>query len=163
AGNVVKAYHILGNAFTDGTSVDIASGAGSTGPLSGREIKNNHFDLNDNGFNGISFNGTVAAIPWFANPVGGAQISGNTFATRTQSTRWRGPVQVPSEFHWKDWFNDNPFEGAVMAGPDPENGVVTAYAYDCGYGANSCPNTTRIAGTINAGLLNAAVNDTVLV
>ena len=32
AGTDVKAYHVLNNAFPDGTSVDISSGAGLTGP-----------------------------------------------------------------------------------------------------------------------------------
>ncbi len=161
-GTVVKAYHVLDNVFPDGTSVDISSGAGSSGPLSDREIKGNHFDLNDNGYNGISFNGSGTAVPWYSNTVGGAVISGNTFANSTQYIRSRGTI-VDAEFLWADWFNDNTFDGAVMAGPDPANGDLTAYDYDCGYGPSSCPNTKRITSTIQGSIDHAAANDIVLV
>ncbi|MCX5762945.1 MAG: right-handed parallel beta-helix repeat-containing protein [Gemmatimonadetes bacterium] len=50
AGDVVKSYHVLDNLFPDGTSVDPSSGAGKTGPVSGREILRNTFDLGDNGY-----------------------------------------------------------------------------------------------------------------
>jgi hypothetical protein len=110
----------------------------------------------------VSFSGTVAAIPWFAHPVGGAIITGNTFEHSTQYIRARGTYDN-SQFNWKSYFADNTFDGAAMAGPDPANGVLTAYAYDCGYGAGSCPNTRRISGTIQGAVDNAAASDTVLV
>ena len=161
-GTDVLAYHVLENDFLDGTSVDVSNGAGSTGPVSGREIKNNHFDLLDYGFNGVSFNGTVPAIDWFDNPVGGAIITGNTFENSTQYIRSRGTV-VDAEFDWDGWFNNNTFETAVMTGPDPENGSLTADAYDCGYGPGSCPNRKRIGATIQGEVSRAAANDIVLV
>ena len=159
AGDVVKAYHVLDNAFTDGTSVDISSGAGSTGLLSTREIKNNVFDLNDNGLNGISFNGSGTTVPWYLNTVGGAQISGNDFSNSTQYIRSRGNV-VTSEFDWGGWFSGNSFETAVMTGPDPANDNLTGYTYACG--SYSCPNTKRIGALIQGEVDHAATNDKVL-
>ena len=112
-GNVVKTYHILDNRFHDGTSIDIASGAGSTGPLSGREILRNSFDLGNNGFNAISFTGT-GGQPWFVNPVGGAIITDNDFSNSTQYIRARG-VYLESQFHWKSFWDDNTFDRAAVA------------------------------------------------
>ena len=41
----VKSYTIEGNLFEQGTSIDISSGAGYSGPVAGRQIKNNKFVL----------------------------------------------------------------------------------------------------------------------
>jgi len=161
SGNVVKAYHVLNNEFSDGTSVDIASGAGSTGPLSGREIKNNHFNLNDNGFNGVSFNGSGTTVPWFMNTVGGAQISGNDFENSSQYIRSRGTV-VDSEFDWDGWFAGNTFEGAVMVGPDPQTGDLRGTTTVCG-GSFSCPDTKRIGATVQGEVDRGSDGDTVWV
>jgi hypothetical protein len=98
AGDVVKGYHIIDNVFPDGTSVDIASGAGSTGPVADREILGNTFDLGDNGYNAISFSGS-GGVAWFVNPVGGAIIKNNSFANSTQFIRARG-IYAESEFDW---------------------------------------------------------------
>jgi hypothetical protein len=158
-GTVVQSYHILDNVFPDGTSVALASGAGNTGPVSGREILRNTFDLVNNSFNAISFNGT-GGVPWFANPVGGAIIKNNTFLHSTQYIRARG-VYTESQFDWASYWNDNTFDKAAVA-------LVTQVPFDVrSYSYTSVPytftNVRRIGGTIQGQVDNAAAGDTVLV
>ena len=156
-GTVVKSYHVLGNLFDDGTSVDISSGAGNTGPVSGREILNNTFDLMDNGFNGVSFNGTSTPdIPWFANPVGGAIIKGNSFSNSTQYIRARG-VYAESEFDWKSYWDDNTYDRAAVALVTESPFDVRSYAYSV------FTNVRRIGGTIQGEVDHTVAGDTVLV
>ena len=126
-GTVVQSYHILDNVFPDGTSVALASGAGNTGPVSGREILRNTFDLGNNGFNAISFNGS-GGVPWFVNPVGGAIITDNTFAHSTQYIRARG-VYAESEFDWASYWNDNTFDKAAVALVTQVPFDVRSYSY----------------------------------
>lgn len=154
-GTVVKSYHVLDNVFPDGTSVDIASGAGSTGPVAGREILRNAFDLGSNGFNAISFNGT-GGVPWFANPVGGAIIKNNSFANSTQYIRARG-VYAESQFDWASYWNDNAFDRAAVA-------LVTQVPFDVrSYAYSVFTNVRRIGGTIQGEVDHAVAGDTVLV
>ncbi|MBI5089118.1 MAG: hypothetical protein HZB15_09755, partial [Actinobacteria bacterium] len=112
-GDVVQSYHILDNAFTDGTSIDIASGAGNTGPVSGREILRNEFDLGGNDWNEISFNG-AGGVPWFVNPVGGAAIKSNSFSNGVQYIRARGDYH-DAQFDWASFWNDNTYDKAAIA------------------------------------------------
>jgi Fibronectin type III domain len=153
-GTVVQSYHILNNSFPDGTSVDIASGAGNTGPLAGREILGNTFDLGDNGFNAISFNGS-GGVPWFVNPVGGAIIHNNSFANSIQFIRARG-TYAESEFDWVSYWNDNTFDKAAVALVTSSPFVVRANI------AGAFTNIRRIGGTIQGEVDNAAAGDTVL-
>lgn len=153
-GDVVQSYHILQNAFLDGTSIALASGAGNTGPVVGREIMDNTFDLGNNGFNAISFNG-AGGVPWFVNPVGGALINGNTFSNSTQYIRARG-VYAESEFDWASYWNDNTFDKATVA-------VVTTDPFDVrSYSYGTFTNVRRIGATIQGTLDNALSGDTVL-
>ena len=153
-GDVVQSYHILQNAFLDGTSVDIASGAGSSGPVVGREIMDNTFDLGNNGFNAISFNGS-GGVPWFVNPVGGALINGNTFSNSTQYIRARG-VYAESQFDWASYWNDNTFDKATIALVATDPFDVRPYSYSV------FTNVRRIGGTIQGTLDSALAGDTVL-
>ena len=153
-GTVVKSYHVTGNLFDDGTSVDISSGAGNTGPVSGREILNNTFDLVDNGYNGVSFNGT-GGVAWFANPVGGAIIKNNSFSHSTQYIRARG-VYDNTQFDWESFWNDNTFDKATVALVTETPFDVQTYAYDV------FTNVRRIGGTIQQEVDHAVAGDTVL-
>ncbi len=157
-GTVVQSYHILDNVFPDGTGIAIASGAGNTGAVDGREILRNTFDLLNNGFNAISFNGS-GGVPWFVNPVGGAIITGNSFAHSTQYIRARG-VYAESELNWASYWNDNTFDKAVVALVTQAPFEVRSYSY------TSAPytftNVRRIGGTIQGEVNNASAGDTVL-
>jgi hypothetical protein len=157
-GDVVKAYNVHDNEFLDGTSVDVSDGAGLTGPVSGRLITDNDFDLQNNGFNGISFNGSGTTVPWYVKDVGGAIITGNSFSNSTQYIRARGGYDN-SQFDWAQIWNSNTFDRAAVAGPTAPS-TVTPYTYNDG---DNFPNTRRISGTIQGAVDYAAVNDTVLV
>ena len=154
AGTVVKSYHIIDNMFPDGTSVDLASGAGNTGPVGGREIVGNTFDLGDNGYNAISFNGTGGA-DWFVLPVGGAIIKNNSFANSTQYIRARG-IYAESEFDWAAYWNDNTFDKAAVALVTQSPFKVRSYSY------GPFTNVRRIGGSIQGEVDNAAAGDTIL-
>ena len=157
-GTVVQSYHILDNMFSDGTHVDISSGAGNTGPTSGREILRNTFDLGNNGYNAISFNGS-GGVPWYVTPVGGATVKDNSFANSTQYIRARG-VYLEAQFDWASFWNDNSFDKAAVA-------LITRVPFDVrSYSYTSAPytftNVRRIGGTIAGEVTNAASADTVL-
>lgn len=152
-GTVVQSYHILDNDFPDGTSIDIASGAGSTGPVAGREILRNDFDLGGNGFNAISFNGT-GGVPWFANPVGGAVIKDNSFANSTQYIRARG-VYDNTQFDWQSFWENNSFDRAAVALASELPFDVRSYAYSV------FSNVRRIGGTIQGEIQEDAVDHAV--
>lgn len=125
--DVVKKYTIRDNRFLDGTTLDIASGAGNTGPVSGRNVLNNTFDGNDTGYTSVSFSGT-GGVPWFAAPVGGARITGNTFSNNTQFIRARG-VYDNSQFDWKTFYNKNTFDHAAIALNSTNPFSVRTYSY----------------------------------
>ena len=159
-GTVVKSYHVLDDLFVDGTSVDISSGAGETGPVSGREILRNTFDLGGNGFNAISFNGS-GGVAWFVNPVGGAVIKLNSFSDSTQYIRARG-VYDNTQFDWKSYWNDNTYDKAAVDLSNEATFAVRPYAYDV------FTNVRRIGGTIQGEIQDGAIShaqpgDTVLV
>ena len=153
-GTVVQSYHVLDNAFLDGTSVDVSSGAGNTGPVAGREILGNVFDLGNNGFNAISFNGS-GGVPWFTLPVGGAVIKNNSFANSNQYIRARGVYDI-SQFDWQSYWNDNTFDRATVALVTQAPFDVRTYAY------GAFVNVRRIGGTIQEEVDHAVAGDTVL-
>lgn len=126
----VRAYRIEGNNFQDGVSIDIASGAGVSGPVHGRIIRKNDFS-NSYYWPSISFNGSGTGIPWFTYPVGGAVIQDNTFVNtfevgtapedqelllREGHIRARGQYDN-SQFDWNQYFNANKFDKAYATGP----------------------------------------------
>jgi hypothetical protein len=155
----VKAYRIEGNDFGD-TSLDITSGAGHSGPVSGRVITGNTF-TNGQDYPSISFNGT-GGPPWFTHPVGGAQITGNTFTNtgaQGQHIRARGTYDN-SQFDWASYWTNNTFNKAVVVGPTPP-AVPRAYSYTSG--PYTFTNVRRIGATIQGEVANGTAGDTVLI
>lgn len=81
--STVTTYNFTNNTFDgDGhqQAIYVASGAGWTGPASGRLITGNAFSNMDDA---MDFAGPGAA-PWLVDPVGTATISGNTFTNITR-------------------------------------------------------------------------------
>ncbi len=78
--STVTTYHFTDNTF-DGdqneSAIYVASGAGWTGPTSGRVISGNAFSNMDDA---MDFAGP-GAQPWLVYPVGAATITGNTFSS----------------------------------------------------------------------------------
>ena len=156
----VQSYTIVGNYFEAGVSLDIASGAGYSGAVSGRVIQNNLFDLQSNTYPGISFSGSGTGVPWFVNSVGGAVITGNTFQNgAAQYIRARGTYDN-SQFDWASYWNNNTYDKAVVVGSNPP-ATVTPYTYTSG--SYTFANTRHIATTIQSEVTNANSGDTVLV
>lgn len=128
----VRAYRIEGNNFQDGVSVDLASGAGVSGPVHGRLIRKNNF-TNSNYWPSVSFNGSGTGIPWFTYSVGGAVIEHNSFVNTFATTdhddllreghiRARGAYDE-SQFDWNQYLNANNYDKAFATGPKPPEDV----------------------------------------
>ena len=77
--SVIASYHITGNAFLDGTSINITSHTGTTGHASDREIRANTFALRGATHAAIDFDGADTTVPQFKGQVGGATIANNSF------------------------------------------------------------------------------------
>ncbi|MBL0176720.1 MAG: hypothetical protein IPP94_15900 [Ignavibacteria bacterium] len=158
----VTAYTVQGNRFRYGTSVDIASGAGYSGPVSGRLISNNMFtgEMDPQPYwPCISFNGSGTGVPWFVCSVGGATIAGNSFAGSDQQIRARGNYDN-SQFSWGDYWNTNSFDRAVAVGVNPPADIRT-YSYTSG--AYTFPNVRRIGAIIQGEIDHAVDGDIVRV
>lgn len=143
----VSSYHITQNLFADATQIAISSGAGKTGPVSGREITGNTFVLGNNGWPAISFNG-AGGVPWYTKPVGGAVILANTFSGGgAQYIRARGDY-IEAEFAWQTYWTSNTFDKATVALANEGTFAVRSYSY------TSAPYTftsvRRIGATMNA-------------
>ncbi len=163
--DVVQRYTIADNVFDDGTQIAISSGAGAFGPVSGRVISGNYFDIPDSvvalygAYPPVSFNG-AGGVPWFTYPVGGALITGNTFAPEEQYIRARG-TYTEAEFDWESYWNDNSYQKAVVTLEDLPTFAVRAYSYTSG--PYTLTNVRRIGGVIQPQVDIAAAGDTVLV
>ncbi len=161
AGDVVKSYHLVGNQLTGGTSIDISSGAGLTGPVSGREILGNTFDMDGAGWNAISFNGSGTGVEWFTNSVGGAIIKSNSFRNGgLQYIRARGTYDN-TQFAWASYFTDNTFDKATVALANAGTFSVQTYAYTSGPTYNFL-NVRRIGVTIQGEIDHTVSGNTVL-
>jgi hypothetical protein len=125
----VNSYHILSNNFPDGTSIDIASGAGLNGPVKGREIIGNSFDLVGGDWNAISFNGSGSNVPWFINSVGGAIIRSNSFTGGVEQYIRARATYDNSQFDWKGYFNENKFDRQAVVLVDRPSFDVRTYSY----------------------------------
>jgi hypothetical protein len=155
----VKSYHILSNNFPDGTSIDIASGAGLNGPVKGREIIGNTFDLGGGYWNAISFNGSGSDVPWFTYSVGGAIIRSNSFSGGlTQYIRARATYDN-SQFDWKGYFNENKFDRQAVVLVDRPSFDVRAYSYS---GAYNFTNVRRIGVSAASEASHALPGDVIL-
>lgn len=157
----VKTYTIQGNIFEDGLSLDLADGAGFSGPASGRQITGNAF-FNSDSWPSISFNGSGTGVPWYVHSVGGAVIKTNTFTNTNpagQHIRARGTYDN-TQFDWASYWNDNVYNKSVVVGAAPP-ASVRAYSY------SSPPYTfndvRRIGAVIQGEIDHAAAGDTVLV
>lgn len=169
----VQSYTIDGNELATGVSIDIANGAGYSGPVSGRAITDNLIAGGSTDpsvfWPSISFNGSGTGVPWFVQSVGGAQITGNTFGASDQYVRARGTYDT-SEFDFVGWFGANTFARAAL-----DTDGVSARPYSYVSGPYTFNDVRRIGGTIQAAhaagcagadcngeLTNAVANDTVL-
>ena len=161
----IQSYTIEDNFFDLGAQVALSNGAGFSGPVSGRIIKNNQF-VNADNWPSISFNG-AGGVPWYVYAVGGAMIAGNEFTNTYVGTgpgvghiRARG-TYTEGEFDWTAWWNTNTFNKAVvtLSGTYPPF-VVRPYAYTSG--SYTFTNVRRIGATIQDGVNDAAATDTVL-
>lgn len=163
----VQAYRIEGNNFQDGVSLDLANGAGFSGPVSSRVIKDNDF-TNSNYWPSISFNGSNTGVEWFVYSVGGAQITGNDF-TNTSNTpddtsghiRARGTYDN-TQFDWESYWKNNTYNKATITliGSYPPFDVRT-YSYTSG--SYTFNDVRRIGVTIQGEVDRAVATDTVLV
>ena len=159
----VESYTFDNNLFGAGSQISISSGAGGSGPVSGRQITGNVFSMGPGqNWASISFNGNDTTVPWFTYPVGGAVITGNTFtntAVGGQHIRVRGVID-DSEFDWASYWNDNTFNKAVVAGLNPPSDV-RAWSYVSG---SYTFNGVRVIGAdIQPEIGHAQPGDTVLV
>ena len=117
----VTSYHVEGNNFQEGMDFQTASGAGYSGPVSGRVVTGNTFVMNPGqNWASITFNGT-GGVSWFTYPVGGAIITGNTF-TNTDPTgqhiKARGDY-LNAQMDWASYWNDNTYNKASCEGVAP--------------------------------------------
>lgn len=158
------AYHIEGCEFTYSTSIDIASGAGASGPASGRKILNNSFDMDNQAWSAVSFNGAGSCVAWFTYTVGGAVITGNTFTNAgSQYIKARGSYDN-TQFDWESYWNNNTYDRAVVALTTVTPFTLRDYTY-----SSSCFSTVRrIAAVIQNGFTDgdgtvAQDGDTILV
>jgi hypothetical protein len=162
----VQSYTIDHNLIDQSTSIDFTSGAGYSGPASGRQIVNNKFE-NADYWPSISFNGSGTGVPWFVQSVGGAVIENNSFTNTFNGTdekaahiRVRGTVDN-SQFDWTSYWTDNTFNKAVvtLVGAYPPFDV-RQYNYTSG---TYSFDVRRIGVNIQSGIDKAQAGDTVLV
>jgi|GEM_PF-7066750 len=98
AGPELVTYDISDNRFTN-ASISISSGTGRTGDNAGRIIANNTMVSSRIDFNGETK--STGGYEWYAIPVGGATITGNSFAGSNASgtyVRRRGAVASAIDF-----------------------------------------------------------------
>lgn len=162
----IQSYTIDHNLFDQSASLDLTSGAGYSGPVSGRQITDNKF-VNADYWPSISFNGSGTGVPWFVQSVGGAVIDDNTFTNtfvgadvRAGHIRVRGSVDV-SQFDWTAYWNDNAYNKAtvVLVGAYPPFNV-REYNYTSG---SYSFDVRRIGVDIQGSVDVATAGDTVLV
>ncbi|MBP6786319.1 MAG: hypothetical protein KA170_01920 [Candidatus Promineofilum sp.] len=156
----VTEYTFDNNIFGAGSQIAISSGAGGSGPASGRQITNNEFTMGaGQNWPSISFNGK-GGVAWFTYPVGGAIITGNTFNNDSygaeQWIRARGEY-IEAQFDWASYWNDNTYDNATVA-------YQTSLADPRPYAYSTFTNVRRIGAQIQSEIDTVAqAGDTVLV
>ncbi len=142
----LQSYTILNNRFAQSASLDIASGAGFTGPVAGRVIQGNRFEYTPDAYwPAISFSGN-SVVPWFTDPINGATITGNTFVGTTQHIRARGGYDNAT-FDWVGYRANNTFDKTVMTFVG-DTAEVRSYEYATSYG--NMVNVRRIGSVIQS-------------
>ncbi|MDR3547636.1 MAG: Ig-like domain-containing protein [Candidatus Pacebacteria bacterium] len=127
--------------------------------------------ITDNTFSGASANYPYALISfdgaggqsWYANPVGGAVITGNTFSSGGDGTKYirtRGTVSDPSQFDWHSYWTNNTFDSSVIDLSDAGAFTPQAYSYTDGV---TFTNVMEIGTSIQNELANAQAGNTILV
>ncbi|NWF67581.1 MAG: cadherin-like domain-containing protein, partial [Chloroflexi bacterium] len=166
----IETYTIEDNWIDLSASIDLTSGAGLSGPVSGRTITGNTF-TNGDYWPSISFNGADTGVPWFVQSVGGAVITGNTFTNTftpsgsfwAQHIRARGTYD-DTQFDWQSYWNDNTYNRAtaVIEGTSYSTTFdVRPFTYTSGpYTFN---NTRRIGAYIQQEVANVLSGDMLLV
>jgi hypothetical protein len=171
----MPSYRFEGNDFENSASLDIANGAGYSGPVSGRAIKHNTF-TNADYWPSISFNGSDTNVPWFVYSVGGADIRDNSFVNTFTDDgiplhmeaqghiRARGTYDN-SEFDWNSWWGHNKFDHAYVVGPTPPK-VLRTYSYapgvDYGWGLIHYDNVRRIGALLEGEEAHQELGDRIL-
>lgn len=163
----LQRYRIDGNIFEDGVSLDITSGAGFSGSVSGRVVTGNTFKnlattAGSQAWPSISFNGADTGVPWFVYSVGGAVITGNTFnnsAPDGQQIRARGTYNN-TQFDWATYFAGNTFNHSVVFGAAPPANLGT-FSVPNSYGTFN--NVRRIGASIQGEVDHAGAGDTITV
>jgi uncharacterized cupredoxin-like copper-binding protein len=161
----VKSYNVSENIFNNNTSLAITSGAGFSGPVANRLVKDNIFSDQTASIYlaRVSFNGQ-GGVPWFTYPVGGAIVSGNDFGFNAIAIRARG-TYTEAEMDWKSWWDNNTFDKAVVtltSYPPFVSGNVRPYSYMSG--SFTFTNVKQIGGVIQREHNEVAQDgDTVLV
>ncbi|HEX6032475.1 MAG TPA: right-handed parallel beta-helix repeat-containing protein, partial [Tepidiformaceae bacterium] len=154
----LQSYTIADN-ILERTSIDLNSGAGYSGPVSGRVISGNTITSPLGNPATVSFSGSGTCVPWFVYGVGGAVVTGNTFSGGTQYIRARGDYDN-SQFDWASYWNDNTFDRAVAVGANPPSDIREySYPVYCG----NMEHVRRIGAVIQDEIDHAAPGDTVLV
>jgi pectin methylesterase-like acyl-CoA thioesterase len=110
--------NLLDGGGPDADGIRISSGAGWSGPVSGRVIAGNTFD---NTIDGVAFVGP-GGDPWDVYPVGAATITGNSFSRsdRRHVVAWGSYAGGPGygDIDWQGIVDNNTFDkGAVTWTP----------------------------------------------
>ena len=159
----IQGYTIEGNLIESGTSIDVTSGAGLTGPASGRRIVNNTFVYGTGDYwPAISFNGSGTGVPWFVQSVGGAVITGNVFSGGEQYIRARGTYDN-SLFDWESYWNNNTFDQAAVTLDGSLQPAFAVRTYSYVSGSYTMNNVRRIGALVQPQIDNAAAGDTILI
>ncbi|MDP2359959.1 MAG: T9SS type A sorting domain-containing protein [bacterium] len=158
AHDIIQSYQITNNVFHNAL-VSINNGAGDTGLRSGRIVTGNVFTgtIYPYAMCFRGWNGANPAQGWILHPVGGAIITGNTFANATDHYFWaRGNTggYLNDEFDWEEIWTSNTFaHGAVTL-----SGTFNPRTFS---DAGGYPESRDIAPRIQAAIDIAASGDVV--
>lgn len=129
----LTSYAITNSIFTN-ANISVNNGAGDTGDRSGRVITGNTFNGKATpyliGFTGWS--GANPAVGWITLPVGGAVISGNTFANGSTIMNYvmaygNEGGYINSQFDWQTIWNSNTYPKCAVALSDEATFAVRSY------------------------------------
>ena len=150
----VTGYIVDGNQLNAG--IAIASGAGSTGDRASRQIINNQITST---FYGVGFRGeNITVVPWYAKPVGGAVIEGNTFSGSPYGHVYADGNYTETDLHWTEILDRNTFDKTVVTLNASGSIANNPWSYNGGYFR---PNLRRIGSVIQYELDRAAAGDTI--